>query len=247
VAIVNEAFAKTFFGNASPVGRLFRVQADAGKPDRVYEIVGLTRNTKYYELREDFLRVAYFPIRQQEEPNPRVTFVARIAGPARPALDGIKGAIAAVNPALVVQFNVLSAQIRESLARERLMAALAGAFGILAGLLASIGLYGVIAYMVARRQNEIGVRIALGAGRRNVILLVLREAAFLLAGGILAGAALALWATRAAEKMLFGLKPNDPATFAGAIALLAAVALLASYIPARRAARVEPMQALRED
>jgi ABC-type antimicrobial peptide transport system permease subunit len=127
------------------------------------------------------------------------------------------------------------------------MAALAGAFGILAAVLATVGLYGVIAYMVAKRQNEIGVRIALGAGRGTVIGLVMREAAVLVAAGVAIGTGLALWATRAVDKMLFGLKPNDPATFAGAIALLAAVALLASYAPALRAARVEPMQALRED
>jgi ABC-type antimicrobial peptide transport system permease subunit len=105
----------------------------------------------------------------------------------------------------------------------------------------------VIAYMVARRRNEIGVRIALGANRGSVIGLVLREAVVLLGAGLVIGTGLALWATRAASTMLFGLKPNDPATFAGAIALLAAVALLASYAPARRASRVEPMQALRED
>jgi ABC-type antimicrobial peptide transport system permease subunit len=101
--------------------------------------------------------------------------------------------------------------------------------------------------MVARRRNELGVRIALGAGRGRVIGLVLREAFLLLGAGLALGTGLALWATRAAEKMLFGLKPNDPAAYGGAIALLAAAALLASYVPARRAARVEPMQALRED
>ena len=122
-----------------------------------------------------------------------------------------------------------------------------GAFGILAALLATIGLYGVIAYMVARRRNEIGVRLALGAGRARVIGMVLREAVGLLAAGLAIGTALARWATGAAEKMLFGLKPGDPATFAAAIALLAAVALIASYAPARKASRVEPMQALREE
>jgi putative ABC transport system permease protein len=171
----------------------------------------------------------------------------RVAGAARPALDAVKAAAASVNPGIVLEFTVVSEQLRQSLARDELMAALAGAFGVLAALLATIGLYGVIAYMVARRQNEIGVRIALGAGRGTVVGMVMREAAVLLGAGLVAGTALALWATRAAAGFLFGIKPNDPLTFAGAIALLAAVALLASYAPALRASRVEPIEALRQD
>jgi putative ABC transport system permease protein len=138
-------------------------------------------------------------------------------------------------------------QLKESLMRDRLMAALAGAFGLLAGLLAVLGLYGVISYMVARRRNEIGVRIALGAGRARVIQLVLKEAALLLAAGLAVGAGLALWAGRAATAMLYGLKPYDSATLGGAIGLLAVVALAASYGPAHRASRLEPMDALREE
>jgi putative ABC transport system permease protein len=205
------------------------------------------RNTKYYELREDPLPIAFWPAAQEEKPGDGVSFMARISGPARPTLESIKTAIGGVNPGIVIEFRIMSSQVRDSLARDRLMAALAGAFGILAAVLATVGLYGVIAYMVARRQNEIGVRIALGAGRGSVIGLVMREATLLVAAGIVVGTGLALWATRAADKMLFGLKPNDPVTFAGAIALLAAVALLASYAPALRASRVEPMRALRED
>jgi len=131
--------------------------------------------------------------------------------------------------------------------RDRLMAALAGAFGLLAGLLAVLGLYGVIAYMVTRRRNEIGVRIALGAGRGRVIRLVLKEAGLLLAIGLAVGTGLALWTGRAATSMLYGLKPYDVGTLAAAIGLLALVGLLASYGPARRAANLEPMNALREE
>ena len=131
--------------------------------------------------------------------------------------------------------------------RDRLMAALAGAFGVLAGSLAVLGLYGVIAYMVARRRNEIGVRIALGAGRGRVIRLVLKEAALLLAIGLAVGLALALWAGRAAMAMLYDLKPYDPVTLGGAMTALAAVALAASYAPARRASRLDPMDALRDE
>jgi ABC-type antimicrobial peptide transport system permease subunit len=127
------------------------------------------------------------------------------------------------------------------------MAILAGSFGLLAGMLATLGLYGVIAYMVARRRNEIGVRVALGADRRRVVRLVLREAVLLLAVGLAVGTVLALWAGRAAGALLFGLKSYDPPTLVTAVLLLASVSLLASYWPALRASRVDPMAALRED
>ena len=131
--------------------------------------------------------------------------------------------------------------------RDRLMATLSGSFGVLAGLLATLGLYGVISYMVARRRNEIGVRIALGADRRRVIGMVLREAGLLLVVGLAAGLLLAVWAGRAAATLLFGLQPNDPVTLLAAVLVLAVVALAASYAPARRAAALEPMQALRDE
>lgn len=146
-----------------------------------------------------------------------------------------------------MQFKVPTDQLKESLMRDRLMAALAGTFGLLAGSLSVMGLYGVIAYMVARRRNEIGVRIALGASRGRVIQLVLKEAALLLAIGLAVGVGFALWAGRAATAMLYGLKPYDPVTLGFAIVLLAAVALVASYGPALRASRLDPMDALRED
>jgi predicted permease len=247
IAIVNEQFAKTFYGGSNPIGKTFRVPQRPGTPDSVYEVAGLIRNTKYYELREEPLPIAFLPSAQNPDPGQGVTYMVRISGAPRAALDGIKAAAAAVNPNLIVEITSLSSQVRDTHTRDRLMAVLAGAFGVLAGLLATIGLYGVIAYMVARRRNEIGVRIALGAGRGNVIGLVLREAIGLLAAGLVVGTAFALWATRAAEKLLFGLKPNDPLAFAGAILLLAAVALLASYAPARKAAKVEPMEALRTE
>jgi ABC-type antimicrobial peptide transport system permease subunit len=162
-------------------------------------------------------------------------------------LRAATAAAAEVNPGFGIHFTVLTTQLKESLLRERLMAALAGAFGILAGALAVLGLYGVIAYMVARRRNEIGVRIALGAGRGRVIRLVLKEAALLLAIGLAVGVGLALWAARAATAMLYDLKPYDPVTLGAAVALLAMVALVASYAPAYRASRLDPMEALREE
>jgi putative ABC transport system permease protein len=247
VAIVNEVFAHKFFGGANPVGRTFRMEAQAGKPEPLIQIVGMVKNTKYYELREDFLPIGFFPVAQDDDPGAGATFVLRVAGSTGNLLSAIKSAVAGVNPAIGIEFRSFSAQLQESLLRERLMATLSGGFGLLAGLLATLGLYGVIAYMVARRRNEIGLRIALGANRGRVIRLVLREAMLLLAVGLVAGVFIALWAGRAAATLLFGLKPYDPVSMAAAIVLLTAIALLASYAPARRAAALEPMEALRDE
>ena len=248
VAIINEQFAKLIFaGVANPVGRAFRVQAPAGKPDQVYQVVGLVRNTKYYELREDFKPIGFYPLGQEDEPNAGATFVIRTNTPVGEVMRAATAAVAQVDPSIGIQFTVFSTQLKESLTRERLMAALAGAFGILAGLLAVLGLYGVIAYMVARRRNEIGMRIALGASPGGVVWLVLREAALLLGIGLALGLALSLWAGRAATSMLYNLKPHDPVTLAGAVGLLALVALVAAYGPAYRASRLDPMVALREE
>jgi putative ABC transport system permease protein len=247
VAIVNEAFAQRFFGGQNPVGRSFRVQGPAGKPDPIYQVVGLVRNTKYYELREDFKPIGFVPIAQDDDPDAGATYVLRTNAPVGGIFRAATAAVAEVNPGIGIQFTALTKQLKESLLRERLMAALAGAFGVLAGSLAVLGLYGVIAYMVARRRNEIGVRIALGAGRGRVIRLVLKEAAVLLAIGLAVGVGLALWAARAATAMLYDLKPYDPLTLGGAVAVLALVALVASYAPAYRASRLDPMEALREE
>jgi putative ABC transport system permease protein len=247
VAIVNEEFAKRIFHGQNPVGRSFRLEGGAGNPDDVYQIVGLVRNTKYFELREDFRPIAFWPTAQDKSPLPKATFVLRINTPLGEFYKAATAAVSETYPGIGVDFTVLTAQIKESLKREQLMAALAGAFGLLAGSLAVLGLYGVIAYMVARRRNEIGVRIALGARRIQVIGLVLREAAVLVAIGLAVGVGLAVLAGGAAASLLYGLKPQDPVTLGGAAAMLAVVALVASYGPAWRASRLEPMDALRDE
>jgi putative ABC transport system permease protein len=240
-------FARKFFGGANPVGRTFHLEAEAGKPEPLFQIVGLVKNTKYYELREDFRPIGFFPIAQDESPEPGATFVLRIASSPGGVMSAAKAAVAGVNPLMAIQFRPFSAQLADSVLRERLMATLSGAFGLLAGLLSTLGLYGVIAYMVARRRNEIGVRMALGADRARVIRLVLREAILLVSVGLAAGVVIALWAGRAAAALLFGLAPRDPVSIVAAMALLTAIALIASYGPARRAAAIEPMAALRDE
>ncbi len=247
VAIVNEELARKIFHGQNPVGRSFRREESAEKPDSLFLVVGLVRNTKYYELREDFRPIAFVPSGQEDDPGQGETFVLRTNAPLGQFYRNAEAAVAEIHPGLGIDFRVLTAQIEESLMRDRLMAALAGAFGLLAGGLAVLGLYGVIAYMVARRRNEIGVRIALGASRPGVIGLVLREAVILLAIGLTVGIALAAWAGQAAASLVYGLKPRDPVILGGAVALLAVVALFASYGPAWKASRLQPMDALRDE
>jgi predicted permease len=248
VAIVNEAFARTVFNGTNPLGHSFRVEEYAGKPDSVYQIVGLTRNSKYQELREDLHPIAYLAMSQAaDQDGSTVDYVLRMNGPVKGVLAAVKASVAGVSPGIGIEFWILTERIKETLLRDRLMATLSGAFGLLAGILATLGLYGVMAYMVARRRNEIGVRMALGADRAHVVRMVLREAGFLLAAGLVIGTGLALWLGRAATSLLYGLKPYDATALAGAIAALITVGLVASYGPARRAAGVHPIEALREE
>jgi ABC-type antimicrobial peptide transport system permease subunit len=139
----------------------------------------------------------------------------------------------------------MSELLTDSMRGERAMAILSGAFGSLAALLATLGLYGVMSYMIARRRKEIGIRMALGADRRRIVQLVLKEAILLLAVGLAMGVALSLWAAQVAEKLLFGVQPRDAVSLGGAVILLSAIAMLAGYIPARRAAADDPMSAVR--
>ncbi len=247
VAIVNEAFAKKYFEGANAVGKIFAFEGDKGETPPVFEIVGVVKNTKYYELREDFKPIAFFPDAQDPQPGPYANIVIRAELPLAPLVAAVKRNVAEISPEIDIEFHPFKTQILDGLLRERLMATLSGFFGALAAALAVIGLYGVISYMVARRTNEIGIRMALGADGGGIVRLILREALLLLGIGLVVGAGLALAAARTASSMLFGLKPYDPATLAFAIATLALVAIAASYIPARRAAGVDPMVALREE
>lgn len=247
LAVVNEVFSSKYYAGQNPVGRTFRVSGEAGKPDDVFQIVGLVRNTKYNDLREDLRAIAYLSAAQEDKPGSGVSFVVRTEAPLSDVIARIKGAVAEISPSIGLQFRVLDIMIQGSLTRERLMATLSGGFGLLAGLLATLGLYGVISYIVARRRNEIGIRMALGANRGRVIGIIMKEAALLVGAGLIAGVALALGVTRWAESLLYGLKANDPSTVALAVAVLAGVALAASFFPANRAGRLNPMTALRHD
>ena len=247
VAIVNETFARKYFGGKNPVGHTFREEASAGKPEPLFQIVGMVKDTKYYDINEEFLPIAWLAPAQDEQPDADATFVVRVRGNSAQFVNSAKSAIAGMSPVIGLHFGSMSAQVRDSLTRDRLMAALSGGFAGLAALLATLGLYSVIAYMVVRRRGEIGVRIALGAERGQVVRLVLREAVILLGVGLVVGVGLSLAAGRTATSLLYGLKPHDPVSIAAAVGLLSVITLAAAYAPARRAAGLEPMIALRDD
>ncbi len=246
VAIVNESFVKKFLkGDKDAVRKQFRLWESPGKPEPYYSVVGVVKDSVYNDMHQPFVPVMYFPRTQVEKAGTDVTFLIRSQLGMASLLNSVKSTIAGVNPEIDIQFKVLRTQIRESLVQDELMATLCGFFGVLAVLLSAIGLYGVISYTVAQRTNEIGVRMALGAQRSGVIGLILGEVAVLIAIGVVVGAGLTLAGTKAASSLLFGLKPRDPLTLVLAIVILAAIGFGASFIPARRATRVDPMVALR--
>ncbi len=247
VAIVNQEFGRKFLGGGNPIGKMVRMIVGPGEPQHVYQIVGLVKNSKYGSLREDFKPTVFVAESQEKEPGLGLNYMLRSTLPPGSLMTAVKKTVLDENPEISLQFQVFTTQIHDSLLRERLMATLTGFFGFLAVALATVGLYGVISYMVARRRNEIGIRIALGANRGNVMSLVLREAGILLAAGLLIGIGLSVAVGRVARSMLFGLKPTDPLTIGASVAGLAAVAIAASLLPAMRAARLEPMVALREE
>jgi predicted permease len=247
IAVVNEEFARAFMGGLNPVGRRFWIEANPYQPQAAFEIVGLVKNTKYRDLREEFQPVLFVPLTQAAIQRPGGRFMIRSNAGVDALVSAVRKTLAGISPDLRYSFHVFDKWVEDSLLRERLMATLSGLFGILAVALTAMGLYGVISYTVARRTNEIGVRIALGADRSAVIALILREAAVVLAAGLGAGMLLALAAGRAAAALLFGLESYDPLTLAIAGISLATVAAAASFLPAWRASSVNPVIALRQE
>ncbi len=245
VALVNETLVRRYLGAANPIGQTLRTSPEPDYPATVYEIVGVIPDTKYNDLRGQTPPMTFAPTSQFPGQGPwTVVMIHSNLAPAAVAATA-KRIIAEKHPDVVTQFADFQREIRDGLVEERLMAMLSGFFGLLAVLLAVVGLYGVISYIVAMRRNEIGIRMALGATRGNVVAIIVRQTLVLLALGVAVGIVLALAAVRTASSLLFGLQPNDPLTFVAAAALLATIALVASFLPARRASRVDPMVALR--
>ncbi len=246
VVIVSAAFVKAFVPDGEAIGRVVRVQGVPGDADAAYTIVGVAGDARHANVRDGIEPMVYMAATQEQEPGPGVGYILRSRGSVAAAMASITRVAEEVNPEIAVEFEVIDRSIRDSLVRERLMAALSLAFGVVAGLLAAVGLYGVMAYTVARRGNEFGIRLALGAERGAVLWMVLRETLALVGIGVIVGTALGVAATTTARGLLFGLDPFDPATFIGAAVVLAAVGLLAGYVPARRASRTEPNSVLRQ-
>jgi putative ABC transport system permease protein len=242
--IMNEAFARKFYGGANPVGKVFH---DSGAPEKTYRVVGMAKDSKFYDLRENPVPTVYVSFTQANGPEQHSTLMIRSDESLLALISSINRTANKINPSMVLTFRVFKKQIREGLLRESLMATLSGFFGVLATVLAVIGLYGVISYMVIQRRNEIGVRIALGANRGNILRMVVQDAAILLGIGLVVGAGLTMAAGTTAASMLYGLKPSDPLTLTAAIAGIVAVGLAASFLPAQRAAKLHPMAALREE
>jgi putative ABC transport system permease protein len=247
VAVVNQTFIRQFLGGADPIGKTLRTIAEPDYPSTVYEIAGVIADTKYSNLRDETPPMTFAPASQYPERGPWTAIMIYSNAPAAMAIAAVKHTVAQKHPEIVMEFTDFQTRIRDGMTQNRLMAMLSGFFGLLAVTLAVVGLYGVISYVVARRRNEIGIRLALGASRGHVVRMVMREAVWLLLIGLVTGTALSLAAGRSAGSLLFGLKPYDPLTLAAAGVLLAAVASLASFLPARRASRLDPMEALRDE
>lgn len=244
VAVVNQAFVDHYYKNQNPVGRLFWF-GDERNPKDTLEIVGVIGNIKSADARTAPMETAYLPIYQDDEPY-SASFEVRSNGNPAQLGPSIRAAIAEVDPRLpIVNVTTLSEQVNNTLKQDRMIAKLVSFFGLLALLLACIGLYAVMAHGVVRRTNEIGIRMALGAQRTNILWLILRDTLVLVLIGLAIGVPLALGAATLISKQLFGLSPTDPLTLIIAAGLLVLVAMLAGYFPARRASRVDPLIALR--
>jgi len=244
VAIVNQAFVRKILKGADPIGKRFRIHEAPGKPRPFYEIVGVTGDNKFQDIHEEYLPFMYFPAPQQEKPGPDDQIIIRSSLPLGGLMTSIMQAMNAVNPGIDLEFKVFKTQVHNSLVNDELMATLSGFFGFLAALLAAIGLYGVISYMVLQRTKEIGIRMAIGAKRGDVIGMILKEAGILTVAGLVIGTTLALACAQVVKSLLYGLKPRDPLTIVLAVVTLAVVAAFASFLPAYRASRLDPLKAL---
>jgi predicted permease len=247
VAMVNETAASRLFPGVDPIGQVYSDMSPDHRRITV-QVVGLVKDAKYRSLREEPRATIYIPIAQPNVPfQVNGIYEARFAGPLSDVTQRVRAAFHDTDPRIGLQFQLLTTQIDDSLLKERLVARLSSFFGILGLLLASIGIYGVVAYSVMRRRNEIGIRMALGATRGGVVRLVMRETIALLAIGIPLGLAAAFACGRLVRSMLFALTPGDTTTLAAACLLLLLVSLAGAFIPARRAARLDPLVTLREE
>ena len=245
VAVINEAMAKFYFHGVNPIGRKFVID-DGAQRLRPIEIVGISKDVRDHSLREAIPRRFYLAYYQSILPDLEVHFVLRVAGDPTSVLAAVRQQLKDFDPNVMVrEADTLNHMVDDYIAQERLVAQLSSLFAGLALLLACVGLYGVMSYTVSGRTREIGVRMALGAQRRDVLWMVLREALLLVGVGVVVGIPAAFGTSRLLQNMLYALSGVDPLSMSVAVAMLLLVAAIAGYIPARRATRVDPMVALR--
>jgi len=245
VAVVSPKFAATYFGTANPLGRQFSL---GNEPHSLIEIVGVAKAAHYNSLDEKEPAVVYLPYTQNLANLSELVFELRTAGPPLSAAMAVRRIVHEASPNISIGDIATQKQtIDQTISRERTFADLGACFAALALLIACVGLYGAMAYTVARRTGEIGIRMALGAQPRGIVWMVMREVLAISAGGLIVGYAAARFTTRFLDSFLYGLKANDPLALAAAIAILLAASLAAGYLPAWRASRVDPAAALRNE
>jgi predicted permease len=250
VGILSESLARQAFPGQNPIGRRFlaHFHPSEGKPGDLIEVVGISGDTRYWSLKQDPVGMFYQPYQQTPNLDFGATYEVRTSLSPASVAPSLRKAVQSIDPDLPLQqIRTQQEQIEASMQQERIIAALTASFGVLALVLASVGVYGVMAYSVAQRTSEIGIRMALGALPREVLTMVLREATWIALVGITCGIGATLLSTRLVASLLYGLHPNDPLILATSALLLALVGLVASWVPARCAAAVEPMQALRHE
>jgi predicted permease len=256
VLIVNESFVRAHLRQRNPIGATVRRLAEPGYPETLFEIVGVVANIKYEDFRDESCwcdgpdgmpPIAYVPLAQDPNPFPWASIVVRTDVSIAALTDAIIRRVGRLNPAITVGIMDVAEQLQDRLSPERMVAWLAGAFGVLAVVLVTVGLYGIIAYRAVSRRNEIGIRLSLGATRTHIVLLVLRDSLLLLTIGLAIGLPLTSATLRGAEALLFGLSPTDVPMLVAAAVLLAASAAAAGSVPAWRAARTQPDIALRSE
>jgi predicted permease len=243
VVIISEHTAKTLFPRGNPIGSHYSLGQD-NKPEDDVTVIGVVKDVKFDDLAEEPVNLDYMPYTQR--PWDFGDFEVRYTGDFAPVAAAVQKTIHSIDRNLpITRVTTLDEQVARSITNQRLVAQLSAFFGLLAVFLSCIGIYGVMSYVVTRRTNEIGIRMALGAGRPKMLWMVLREILILVSIGVVIGVPVTLAGNRLVSNMLFGLSPTDPLTLVGATVLLLIVAAIAGYLPARRASLIDPMVALR--
>ena len=247
VIILGETAARQLFGEQSAIGRLVAMPHSPDDGPKVFEVVGVVRDRPYQSLGEDPRRTAFLPMAQADQPRERIAFLVRSAGSTTALTPSLRDAFAEVDPGISIQIDSFETQLIGSLSQQRMMALLSAFFGMLAVLIAMVGLYGLVAYRSRGREAEIGVRLALGAGRDSIVWLILRDVLGLLGAGVAVGLGASLAAGRLIESQLYGVEPTNPWVLALAAVALAVAGVVAGFLPARRASRLDPLAALRSE